>query len=117
MQQLVIPMMVKQRIPIPKTTTDVEPLTAYLNHGRWLVKCECGGAELAWDEGRFLCMSCWNAAHGHQFRPSAYPAERERIETLLNKRPVVNQNWRPGEAVELLEAENDLHAAEMEVGS
>jgi hypothetical protein len=36
-----------------------------------------------------------------------FPAERLEIERLTRKRPVKCANWKPGETIELLQAEND----------
>ena len=89
------------------------PLQAYVNHGRWAVKCECGGAEKAWEEGWFMCQSCFNAGHKHQYRRSIFPKERLKIENLLEVRPLPNRNWYPGETLFQLQAENKEHKAEL----
>ncbi len=89
---------------------DSSPLKAYVNHGHWLVKCECGGCEFAWEEGIFMCRSCWNAGHAHKFRMSIFPDERKEIEALLLRRPIPNRNWFAHETVAELEAENMIHA-------
>jgi hypothetical protein len=89
------------------------PLQAYVNHGFWRVKCECGGCEFAWDEELFMCQSCWNGGHKHQFRKAVFPKERKEIEELLSIRPLQNRNWYAGETLAQLKAENKEHKEEL----
>lgn len=89
------------------------PMRAYVNHGRWIVKCECRGAEKAWEEGVFMCQSCFNAGHQHRFRQSVFPPQRMAIEKLLARRPIPNRNWFPWETVAQLQAENKEHKDEL----
>jgi len=89
------------------------PLPAYVNHGHWRVKCECGSTEFAWEEGWFLCRACLNGAHKHKYRRSFFPKNRKKIEELLAKRPLPNRNWYPGEALTQLKKENKDHEEEM----
>lgn len=98
------------RIPIFR---DEEPLKAYVNHGRWVVKCECGGAEKAWEEGKFMCLSCLNSSHKHKYRVSVFPESRKTIEAILCRRPLMNRNWFPGETVAQLQKENKDHQGEL----
>lgn len=92
-------------------------LKAYINHGRWCVRCECGGSEYAWEEGFFMCQSCFNATHGHQYGIVEFPPERKFLEKLLEMRPKPNRNWFIYETVTDLMAENEEHRAELlEVG-
>lgn len=86
-----------------------EPLMAIVNRGRWIVRCECGGAEYAWEEGIFMCQSCLNAAHGHHYRPVIFPKQRRRIEALIEKRAIPNRNWEAIDSLADLEADNILH--------
>lgn len=52
------------------------PIAAYANAGRWLAKCECGGAEYVdFDELAFMCCGCWNAVDGHEWRPITLPGD------------------------------------------
>lgn len=74
-------------------------VAAYANHGRWVADCPCGGAELVGD-GDMVCGSCGLV---HEVD---WPEDRKRIEGLLRVRPALNQNWLPGETVEMLAAEN-----------
>jgi len=102
-----------RKLPLPITISDDEPLMAYVNHGRWIVKCECGGAEKAWEEGLFMCQSCWNGKHKHQYRRAVFPEEREMIEELLLKRALPNRNWFLHETIADLERENEEHKEEL----
>lgn len=90
-----------------------EPLKAYINRGRWIIQCECGGAEYAWDDGLFMCQSCFNSNNGHKYRKFVFPRNRVRIEKLLLVRPLTNRNWFANEPISNLEAENVEHAAEL----
>jgi hypothetical protein len=89
------------------------PIMAYVNHGKWLVKCECNGAEKAWEEGLMMCVSCLNATSGHQYRLSVFPESRVEIEKLLEMRRIPNRNWLPSETIEFLEQENIEHQDEL----
>ena len=89
------------------------PLKAYVNRGRWIIKCECGGGEFAFEDGLFMCRSCWNSNVGHKYRRFVWPKGRKRIEQLLVVRPLDNRNWFSHEAISHLEAENKEHAAEL----
>lgn len=100
-------------LPLPIGTSDDKPLQAEVNHGRWIVKCECGGADLAWEEGLFMCQSCWNGKHKHQYRKAVFPRWRQQIEELLSRRPLENRNWAPGETLAQLKRENQEHKEEL----
>lgn len=105
---VIIPMMGKRGL-VPQGLDDGPPLKARVNHGRWIVDCECAGAELAFEEGVFMCLSCFNLEHGHKYRLVVFPKNRKAIELLLMGRPVVNRNWELGESLALLKADNKLH--------
>jgi hypothetical protein len=92
---------------------DSPPLEAFINHGRWVVKCECGGCEKAWEEGLFICQSCFNSGHKHKIRKAIFPKDRKQIEQLLEVRPLPNRNWQPHETLADLEKENEQHKAEL----
>ena len=111
-QMVIIPAMMMNHLPVTEDI-DGKPLYAYVNHGRWIVKCECGGAEKAWEEGYFMCMSCFNSANRHKYRLSVFPEDRKQIEELLIDRPLVNRNWKAGETIEQLKTENKEHSAEL----
>ena len=80
-----------------------------VNHGRWVVDCPCGGAQLACrTDRRMFCVDCLHTANGGQWVTVAWPDDVEQIEALLESRPVGLQNWDPGETVGVLHAENAL---------
>jgi len=108
----VIPAMAKRLIKYAGLSNG-PPLMARINHGRWVVDCECNGAELAFDEGIFMCQSCYNAGTRHQTRLVVFPKNRQAIETALLQRPEPNRNWYPGETVTKLLAENKAHKEEL----
>jgi len=109
----ILPALAMHHVPDQGVDDKSPPLKAYVNHGRWVAKCECGGCELVWEEGLFFCMSCLNGAHGHKVRRVVFPRSRKRIEGLLAQRPVINRNWKPNETLAALEDENKAHAAEL----
>lgn len=96
--------------PIPcERNADLPPLVPVVNHGRWIIECPCGNADVAPDDGWFLCVSCWNAGVGGEWRPVRFPFLRTGIEAALIVRPAGNRNWRPPETVDQLVVENDAH--------
>jgi hypothetical protein len=94
----------REHIAMPRPP--MGPVPAFVNAGRWLVRCACGDAPMAhpdWPEVR--CFNC-GAIGGHVI----WPAERADIERVLLARPrAVNRNWMPGESVEDLQRENRDH--------
>lgn len=110
---VLVPEMAHLEIPEQGYDETSEPLTAYVNWGHWRVKCECGCTEFAWEEGRFMCRSCYNGKHGHKYRRAIFPRDREKIEAILKPRPLENRNWRPGETLAFLRAENKQHKGEL----
>lgn len=113
MVKALVPRSFKRGINFVNSFVDDKPLQAEVNQGRWIVKCECSGAEYAWEEGVFLCQSCWNSTHKHQLRKSVFPKQRKSIEEALDKRPLMNRNWSPGETLAQLRAENKDHKEEL----
>ena len=109
----IVPAMAKQGLGDFGCDITSLPLQAYVNHGRWIVKCECGGAEKAWEEGWFMCQSCYNAKHKHQYRKVIFPEFRKDIEELLSKRPLPNRNWIVNETIGDLMKENEEHNEEL----
>lgn len=94
-----------------KDLTDVDetPIKARLNHGRWIAECpDCKGAEFVHvDEPLFLCANCLNAAVGNKWRTVTVPNNRVSIERIMLARPMpMNRNWKPGETLGRLKAEN-----------
>ena len=88
---------------------------ASVNHSRWIVECPtagCGGAQVASEtDPRFLCHLCQNAAAGGKWLHVVWPGieERAEIERVLLARELDNRNWRPGETIDFLKAENIAH--------
>ena len=87
-------------------TTDLLPV--YANHGRWVVDCPCGSAQLASrDDPRFFCSECLNAWALGKWVGLEWPSAHEEIEGLLMQRPDIRtQNWNPSESVLALAIEN-----------
>ena len=107
-----MPAMAKAGLKLNSAVDFSRPVKIAVRQGRWLGLCECGGAEVLWEEGKFMCFSCWNEASKHQYRPTAFPADREQIETILEARPLPNRNWQ-GESIEALQTENETHKGEL----
>lgn len=96
-------------LPFPGLAME-PPAYARVNHGRWIIDCPfgCGGAEML-DDSRptFFCCECRNAATYHRPVVVVVPDNREFIEAVLLRRPEYpTRNWRPGETIADLEAEN-----------
>ena len=91
-------------------------VAVYANHGRWIAECpDCSGAQIASaNDYRFMCTTCANVAVEGLWRPVVWPEETVAIDEVLSARPVVNQNWTPGETLADLAAEvvAELEAAE-----
>lgn len=85
----------RQGLPAKKNR---QPVEAYVNHGRWVVDCPCGGAELVTPGEDMLCGSCGMSS------PVSLPPfkTRNQIDGLLEKRPPFNQNWRGEDMAEVL---------------
>lgn len=83
-------------------------IPAIVNHGRWVVVCSCGGAQVASRiDPRFFCTNCLNAPVGGLWRPVKFPKDADAIEEALGRRDYdVNRNWQPPETVADLLAEN-----------
>lgn len=73
---------------------------AYVNHGRWVADCLCGGAELVSEGEPMLCGSCG------AIRQVVWPNNSSAIESALEDRPKENQNWYTGETIAMLENES-----------
>jgi hypothetical protein len=99
-------------IDLPTGISDKATATAYVNHGRWLVRCPwCPSAQNASRaDHRFFCIACGNAAVSGQWVPVIWPAEHREIEELLMARPhKQHQNWEPHETAAGLRDENVAH--------
>lgn len=94
--------------------TEAQPALAYVNHGRWVADCPtpfCTGAVVLLTGSPFLCGNCLNAECGFRYRLVSWPAERGEIEEILSTRLLPeNANWYPGETLERLTVENEVHA-------
>lgn len=85
------------------------PLPVEANHGRWLVNCPCGGAQLTHpNDRRFMCVECGNKDNNYQWREVVWPDDWREIETALHQRNRPWMNYAPGETAEGLEAEHAL---------
>lgn len=114
----------------PKSRPREQSTRAYINHGRWVVECQCGNAveavprpvthpghsaphQIRVGQKRYRCEPWGVEADPSGFCGSTYtviwPRNARRIVAVLNYRPRHNQNWRPGETVALLVAENLEH--------
>jgi hypothetical protein len=91
----------------------VSVVLAYVNHGRWMVKCpDCRTPQIACEsDRRFFCTACLNHSAKGKWRKVLWPKEliRRQIESILLLRPVPNQNWEPPETIEDLRRENVEH--------
>lgn len=112
-QMIIVPELIAKHLPVTLELSEDKPLVAYVNHGRWVVKCECGGCEKAWEECLFMCQNCWNSRHKHKLRLAMFPNKRKEIEQVLMVRPLPNRNWKLGETLAFLKAENNAHKAEL----
>jgi len=80
-----------------------EPRYAYINHGRWVVDCDCNGAGFASRVWKTTC--CFDC--GAVYTDIKFPRNAEQIEKVLLKRQPVNRNWKRGETIKGLLSEND----------
>lgn len=94
--------------PLSAATDPESGVPAYVNHGRWVVDCpDCRNAQLACrTDHRFMCNECGNVAVGNLWRPVIWPANAQKIESLLENRPRENQNWEPDESRVSLATQN-----------
>ena len=78
-----------------------EPVEAYINHGRWVVDCECNGAGFTSPAFKFSC--CFDC--GRRYMNIVFPKNPQKIEKeLLKRREARNRNW-TGESLQTLAAE------------
>ena len=89
---------------------------AYCNWGRWVADCprpDCSSAEHAGDEGGAvggLTGLAFHCSHCGLVCSASWPANVDDIERILAQRPVPStRNWRPGETLHDLMAENIAH--------
>lgn len=94
----------------PALDDALPPLEAEVNHGIWIVRCDCGpvapnAGGVVWCETPTIwCPRC------ERHRRVALPAEAAEIEGVLMQRPEQEtRNWSPPETVADLVAENTAH--------
>ena len=82
------------------------PREAYINHGRWVVNCQCNGAGLTSREFSVTCcFDCWRV-----YTNIIFPENAQKIELLLlDRRFETDRNWNIGDSIELLEKDNLDH--------
>ena len=87
-------------LPERDEVSNLPPITAHLNRGRWLIACpECvRDFQLAFDpEGLFLCTACWNHYAGGMWRRTVILAKhRDELETALRSKSKDEQSWIDG---------------------
>ena len=94
----------------PRSDTAPGSLPVIVNHGRWIVRCPCGGSQYACAiDRRFLCDRCCNTSAGGRWRRIEWPEDPRAIELALKPRLPEHQNWLPGETTVQLWAENDMN--------
>ena len=78
-----------------------EPVKAYINHGRWVIDCECNGGGLTSPDFKLSC--CFDC--GRRYLNIVFPKNARQVEATLLKRKLHTQrNWN-GETVKLLKIE------------
>lgn len=91
-------------------TSRKRPLLVRLGHGRWIIDCPCGSAQLASiSDPRLWCVECGNSDSDGKWRRITWPDDPAAIENLLAGRAVANRNWYPDETPLDLAAENQAH--------
>ncbi len=77
-----------------------------IDHGRWIVDCQCGSGAGVSRQGKAFCFEC--GAIMRVLLPSV--DQRNAAEALLTLRKESNQNWHPDhETVDDLRAENAVN--------
>jgi|TARA_R110002020_G_scaffold197348_8_gene398451 hypothetical protein len=78
-----------------------DPVHAYINHGRWVIDCECNGGGLTSPTFKLSC--CFDC--GRRYVNVVFPKNAKKIEReLLKRRDQSNRNWH-GESLRLLAKE------------
>lgn len=74
------------------------PVSAYVNHGRWMVDCPiCGAARNVTPGRHFWCAACGNQRYAGAALVITWPDDIDAIGELLAVRPRENQNYDPVE--------------------
>ena len=90
-------------------------MTAFVNHGWWIVPCSADDCRAILFADRSVCECRDESVCDHPTIPCGVPIEatlpawRGDIDRLLTTRPRRNRNWSPGETLADLKAENLLH--------
>lgn len=105
------PLALKGIEPPAATAPASKKVTAYINHGRWVVECpDCRSAQAGSPaDPRFFCIECRNGWVAGRWLKVEYPAgpRRADIEEALLRRPMSrNRNWYPHESVGDLRKQN-----------
>lgn len=101
---------IRERPKILEIPINEVSVWAEINHGRWIVDCPfCNNAEFGWDDHFFFCTECKNIEINGQLVTVLIPPYKQAIETLLEKRPIKNQNWKYPETVDDIAKENKEH--------
>jgi hypothetical protein len=76
-----------------------------MNHGRWIAQCQCGSSEQVHDgQGQVRCRSEYGGCD--RKIKLQWPDGWQEIDRIVADRPMPNRNWRWGEPLEQLVAEN-----------
>jgi hypothetical protein len=97
-------------VGVPTSMRADKPVKAFVNHGRWLVQCECASAALtSQTDKRFFCIECGNVIVAGAWRPVQWPEDAEQIEWLLTQRANdLQQSWNTDMPVDELRHRNKL---------
>lgn len=90
-------------------SVNIRGVNAFVNHGRWIAQCECGGAEVVDPKDPFfLCLNCHNDEFGGRMRLVRFPADQRLVEAaLLERKDPRTRNWRVGESIDRLRKETE----------
>lgn len=98
--------------PPPREFVSGVTTQAYVNHGRWCVRCPwCRSSQNASRvDHRFFCCECGNAPVGGRWVYVLWPEDWEQVEDALARRPAVKtRNMELGETATDLNVENIEH--------
>lgn len=66
------------------------PVSAFVDCGRWIAQCNCGGYEYVTDKDPiFFCHECGNELTGGRSRPVIFPENKAAIEDELLTREII----------------------------
>jgi len=78
-----------------------DPIDAYINHGRWVINCECNGGGLT--SPMFKVSCCFDC--GRRYVNIIFPQNAKKIEkALMKRREAHHRNWK-GESLQVLASE------------